>query len=158
MPSFKELLSGTAIAETFASTVSVGDVYRMRFYPKDGITPKNPGDTSRNKMFVVLGKDEEHVYGCVLINTDVNVNALSQEAQRCQFPIMKHKYDGAFTAYVSHVDCSKLRPVSIDRLSSCATRICQLLDEDLEYIFDSVRNNGQISLADLRRYGIVPSA
>ena len=37
-------------------SIQQGSVFRMTLFPKDGVTPKNEGDKSRTKYFVVIGK------------------------------------------------------------------------------------------------------
>ena len=50
--------------------VHVGSVFKMTLYPEDKVTPKNPGDISRDKYFVVIGKTEDSlVVGSLLINS-----------------------------------------------------------------------------------------
>jgi hypothetical protein len=39
--------------------VKPGSVFRMRFYPQDGVVPKDVIDTSRDKYFVILGKNDD---------------------------------------------------------------------------------------------------
>ena len=40
-------------------SITPGSVFRMILFPKDGVTPKNEGDKSRTKYFVVIGKDKD---------------------------------------------------------------------------------------------------
>ena len=54
-------------------SIQRGSVYFMRFYPSDGVRPKNPGDKYRDKYFVILGKDDEgNLVALSLINTEIN--------------------------------------------------------------------------------------
>ena len=55
--------------------IQPGSILKMTLFPKDGVTPKNAGDTSRTKYFVVIGKDENSILvGSLLINSDINTN------------------------------------------------------------------------------------
>lgn len=50
-----------------------GGIYRMTFYPGDRITPKNPGDTSREKYFVIVGLSGDRVLAAsLIINSQIN--------------------------------------------------------------------------------------
>ena len=67
-----------------------GSVFQMELFPKDGVTPKNEGDISRNKYFVVLGIDGNRISVCsTLINTDTGTPAsprFEKEASQSQCP------------------------------------------------------------------------
>lgn len=62
MVSLKDLLSKES-KENLLQSIERGDVIRMKLTTAEGITPKNPGDTDRNKYFVVLGKTPD---GCLI--------------------------------------------------------------------------------------------
>ena len=53
-----DLLNNDSIKSITQKSIEIGNVYRIQMDKSNGITPK-PGDTSRNKFFVVLGFDEE---------------------------------------------------------------------------------------------------
>ena len=74
MTTLGELLSDNS-KQNLLSTIQRGDVIRMEMTPKEGVKPKNEGDESRNKYFIVLGKtDDGKLIGFVLINTNINQN------------------------------------------------------------------------------------
>lgn len=60
-----------------ALSIDVGSVFKMTLTPKDGIKPKNEGDSSRDKYFVIIGKTEDSVIiGSLLINSESMVTSL----------------------------------------------------------------------------------
>lgn len=70
--SLADSLSKTNISELIGSVVEEGDVYRMCLDGREGIVGKN-GAGSRNKFFVLIGKDSEgNAFGFFLINTNIN--------------------------------------------------------------------------------------
>jgi hypothetical protein len=154
-PSLAECLAEEeTITHLYASQITMGNVYRMKFYKTDGITPKNEGDNSRNKFFVVLKADSEFVYGCLLINSNVNENALSKEAQQIQYPILARKYKDVFTTPISYVNCSYIHSIPLYRIKD-ATFKCTLDDEDLDYIMSSVKSGTLIPKAVLKRFNLI---
>ena len=74
MARLTELLTGSS-KQNLLSTIDRGDVIRMKLTPEEGITPKNEGDDSRNKYFIVLGKTNDgKLIGFVVINSQINQN------------------------------------------------------------------------------------
>ena len=149
--SIAEILGEAEANKLHDLTIRVGGVYVANFVPSDGMVPKNHGDKSRDKMFIVLGRDEAYVYGCVIINSDVNKGSLTKEAQDAQYLLMGHKYKGVFANAYSYVDCHKIFPITIKKIKT-ARLLCLLNEEDLSLIFETVRDNAP--KAELRRYGI----
>lgn len=89
-------------------SVQPGSVFKMTLFPKDGITPKNEGDKSRTKYFVVLGKDEDSILvGSLLINTDVKINLIKVIAhyQHCIYP-KDYQFLGVNNRYI---DCYQIK-------------------------------------------------
>ena len=73
--SFADLLNDAQKGKLVESIVETGSVYRMPLTPAEGITPKKSGDKSRNKLFIVIGKDiNNNIYGVVIVNTGINPN------------------------------------------------------------------------------------
>lgn len=120
-------------------TIHPGSVFRMTLFPKDGVTPKNEGDKSRTKYFVVIGKDEESLLvGSLLINSDVNINLVHAIApyQHCIYP-----KDYAFLGdKYRFIDCYRIKELSFDQLI-----------EDGDYI-------GTISAVDLEKAIVLANA
>ena len=72
--------------------VKPGSVFRMRFFPQDGIVPKDAGDASRDKYFVIIGKNNEGDFVALsLINTEINEN-LKQRIGAFQYQISSSDY------------------------------------------------------------------
>ena len=70
--SLADSLSKTNISKLIGSVVEEGDVYRMCLDGREGIVGKD-GAGSRNKFFVLIGKDSEgNAFGFFLINTNIN--------------------------------------------------------------------------------------
>jgi hypothetical protein len=154
-PSLAECLAEEEITNRlYASQIQTGGVYRMKFTESDGIVPKNIGDNGRNKFFVVLKADAEYFYGCLLINSNVNENALSKEAQLIQYPILARKYKDVFTTPISYVNCSYIHPIPISRIKN-ATFKCILDYEDLDYIMSSIKSGILIPKAVLKRFNLI---
>lgn len=131
-------------------SVKIGEVYRIRMTPEDGITPK-PGDTDRHKFFVVLGFDDEgNVYGGVIVNSKINPN-LSEEIKDLHMPIKADKY--AFLRYNSFVDCSRLKTASIDKL--LAGKFLGAMDKyDVELIVGALKESPKENKAHLALFGL----
>ena len=54
-------------------SIHVGSIFKMEFTPSEGVKPKNPGETSRIKYFVIIGIDGDRVFvGALLINSRIN--------------------------------------------------------------------------------------
>ena len=75
-------------------TVKVGDVYAITMTAANGIKPK-PGDTSRDKYFVVLGFDADGIaYGGVIVKSQIKKN-LPGHIQMYHIPL-KRAQDSIF--------------------------------------------------------------
>ena len=85
------------------SEIKIGDVFFVTMNKANGVVPK-PGDTSRDKFFVVLGFDNDgNVYGGVIFNSFINMN-LPLNVRAMQHLIKGESYD--FLSYDSYIDCS----------------------------------------------------
>ena len=79
-------ISTDMLQKLASRTVRPGEVYRMELTPNEGVIPKNDGDTSRNKYFVVMGVTEDgDLIGLVLINTEINPH-VSQRLRDSHLP------------------------------------------------------------------------
>lgn len=155
MASFKELLSDKA-AKALVSLVDCGDIVRMRLTEAEGVTPKNEGDTDRNKYFVILGKTADGtVIGFVLINSRINQN-LSEEVKQLHYPIRKSKYP--FLDHDSFIFCGQLKEISLatfaDRYKS--QTFGKLADDDLELVIQAVVSSPSETKKHLRKFGLIP--
>ena len=133
--------------------VRMGSVFKMVFYPRDGVKPKGDNVKSRTKYFVVAGVDTEGNYvGISLINSDVNVHFAHQIApfQWCIYP---EKYDflkGKFR----YVDCYLIRDIETNRILQEAQYIGYLDAADLQKIRELLLKSPVNDLCKLKQYGL----
>lgn len=132
------------------SEVKKGDVFRITLNQANGIIPK-PGDSSRDKYFVVLGFDRDgNVYGGVIFNSYINLK-LPPFVQAMQYPIKKDAYD--FLSHDSYIDCSSIKVVKKLKLLR-SLYLGHLREDDLDMLYDKISTNSRISKIELRRFGI----
>lgn len=157
MASFSDLLSETTKGKLIASTIKVGSVYRMKLTPTEGVIPKRTEDTSRNKYFVVVGFDKEgNAIGFVLINTNINPD-LTEEVKLLHYPILHRNYP--FLANQNRfVDCNKIKRITIEKFNNLLggdSEVGQITDEDLSYIFRTIKESPTVTTKELLKYGII---
>lgn len=110
--------------------VSIGDVVLGELFLSDGITPKN-GDSSRMKMLVVLGMDDDGNYvGSVVINSEIKSRNIES-----QYPISHKSY--SFLKHQSFVNCDNLLILKVDRLN-CFKLLGKIDTSDMEFIRQTV--------------------
>lgn len=110
--------------------VSIGDVVLGELFLSDGITPKN-GDSSRMKMLVVLGMDDDGNYiGSVVINSEIKSRNIES-----QYPISHKSYN--FLKHQSFVNCDNLLILKVDRLN-CFKLLGKIDASDMEFIRQTV--------------------
>lgn len=110
--------------------VSIGDVVLGELFLSDGITPKN-GDSSRMKMLVVLGMDDDGNYiGSVVINSEIKSRNIES-----QYPISHKSY--SFLKHLSFVNCDNLLILKVDRLN-CFKLLGKIDASDMEFIRQTV--------------------
>ena len=134
-------------------SVQSGSVFRMTLYPKDGVTPKNEGDVSRTKFFVVIGKDEDSILvGSLLINTDVNINLVKVIApyQHCIYPEV-YSFLGEKCRYI---DCYRIKELSFNQIIETADYIGTISPEDLDKAIDLANASPVNRPLILKKYGI----
>ncbi len=154
MASLKDLLSQES-KKNLMQVIGKGDVIRMKLTEAEGITPKNPGDTDRNKYFVVLGKTTDgHLIGFVIINTHIN-NNLPASLQALHYPISAAKYP--FLEKNRFVFCGDLKEISSDTFTSrykCES-FGKISDDDMKLIVDAVIQSGNVSPKRLKKFGLI---
>lgn len=130
-----------------------GCVFRMTFYPADGVTPKNPGDTSRNKYFVILGiSGNKILIGSFLINTEINQN-LARILAPYQLRIKASDYD-FLEGKDRYIDCYQMKKLEFSRVLEEAQYIGELLEKDIEWA-EHFANESRINTDDdLKEFGI----
>lgn len=133
--------------------VKPGSVFRMRFFPQDGIVPKDAGDTSRDKYFVILGKNNEgDLVALSLINTEINEN-LRQRIGAFQYQISSSDYE-FLNGKDRFVDCYDMKEVASERIVEQGDYAGLISETDLKSIIKLVNDSPIVSVAKLRRYGI----
>ena len=103
-------------------SITPGSVFRMILFPKDGITPKNEGDISRTKYFVVIGKDKDSILvGSLLINSEVNANLINAIApyQHCIYPEDYSFLGGKYR----FIDCYRIKELQFNSIIESAEYI-----------------------------------
>ena len=133
--------------------VKSGSVFRMRFFPQDGIVPKDAGDSSRDKYFVILGKNNEGDFVALsLINTEINEN-LRQRIGAFQYQISSSDYV-FLNGKDRFVDCYDMKEVASERIIDQGDYAGLISEADMNAIIKLVNDSPIVSVAKLRRYGI----
>lgn len=133
----------------------VGEIYHLRFTRGDGIIPKNPEDTYRDKFFVVVGLNNEgDVLGYLFINSTIN-KGLSQEVKDFHYKISCSDY--SFLDHDSQIDCSDLKQMTIIRFAQTINRgKCGMLNKkDLEIVLDLVVISPTSVTKILRKFNLI---
>lgn len=155
-PSLGDLLNNNEERENqINQALVVGSVFKMTLSKEEGVTPKNPGDVTRDKLFVVIGFDEDKIIGALLINSRVNRN-LPDSLKDLQYPISVADYD--FLDHNSHVDCSSIKPIRINKFKEqfdWKNSFSPIKEEDLELIIGAVKESPSVTPKILKRFGLV---
>lgn len=130
------------------SEIKIGDVFRIAMNKANGVVPK-PGDTSRDKYFVVLGFDDEgNVYGGVIFNSFINMN-LPPFVQAMQYPVKGKDYE--FLSHDSYIDCSSIKTVKKSKLLKSIS-LGSLYAKDVLAVCRKIKSNTRISKFELKRF------
>lgn len=133
------------------SEIKIGDVFRITMNKANSVVPK-PGDTSRNKYFVVLGFDDDgNVYGGVIFNSYININ-LPPFVQAMQHPVKGKDYE--FLSHDSYIDCSSIKAVKKNKLLKSSS-LGTLNTEDISSVCEKIKHNSRISKIELKRFGLL---
>ena len=134
-------------------SIQPGSVFRMTLFPKDGVTPKNEGDKSRTKYFVVIGIDDESLLvGSLLINSDVNINLVHAIApyQHCIYP-----KDYAFLGdKYRFIDCYRIKELSFAQIIEDGDYIGTVSAVDLDKAIDLANASPVNKPLTLKKFGI----
>jgi hypothetical protein len=148
-----DLLADKQKAVVVTSAIEAGQVFRIKLTEMEGIKPKNQGDNSRNKYFVVLGVDNDKAIGAVLINTAINQN-LSPMLKRLHYPIHAKNYP--FLQHDSFVDCGSLKPISKEKYgANLDKQVGMIDDQDLNLIRKTVAEDAPIEAKTLKRFKLI---
>ncbi len=133
------------------SEIKIGDVFRITMNKANGVVAK-PGDTSRDKYFVVLGFDDDgNVYGGVIFNSYININ-LPPFVQAMQHPVKGKDYE--FLSHDSYIDCSSIKAVKKNKLLKSSS-LGTLNTEDVSSVCEKIKHNSRISKIELKRFGLL---
>lgn len=134
-------------------SIQPGSVFKMTLFPKDGVTPKNEGDVSRTKYFVVIGKDEDSILvGSLLINSDVNINMIHTIApyQHCIYPkdysFLGNKY--------RYIDCYRIKELQFDQIIESGEYIGAISKVDMEKAIDLANASPVNKPLTLKKFGV----
>lgn len=134
-------------------SIQLGSVFKMTLFPKDGVTPKNEGDVSRTKYFVVIGKDEDSILvGSLLINSDVNINMIHAIApyQHCIYPkdysFLGNKY--------RYIDCYRIKELQFDQIIESGEYIGTISHVDMEKAIDLANASPVNKPLTLKKFGV----
>lgn len=124
----------------------IGDVFRLKMHPEDGLHLKNGAD-SRNKFIIITGfTPEGTIIGTVLINSK---NGFPESEQ---YPLTKDKY--AFLSHTSYVDCSSLFELDNTRLSSECFK-GTINNDDLQLILKTIAKSQDITPKQKKKFGFM---
>lgn len=123
-----------------ALSIETGSVFKATMLRSDGVVPKHSGETSRDKYFVVLGKDDDsYLVGVLLINSGINNNLAKIIApyQHCIYPDEYDFLDGQYR----YVNCYDIKRISFKKISEEAEYIGFINDADMQEIIRLVRES-----------------
>ena len=133
-------------------TILPGDVYRMELTPNEGVKPKNEGDVSRNKFFVVMGITEDgNLIGFVLINSEINPN-LSPRAKASHYKI--HASDYSFLKKDRYVCCKEIHTTDFFQRFKGGI-VGRITPDHLDAIRGIIAMSADVSAKVLKGYGII---
>ena len=153
--SIADILSNKAKSQLVLPNIDKGEIFKMRLTPKEGIMPKNKGDTDRDKYFVVVGKTVNGaLIGFVVINSNINTN-ISKELQDLHYPINVSDYP--FLKKNRFVCCAELKEITaenfVDRYEG-EGRYGKLTNDDLELIIGALKSSPLVTPKQLKRFGL----
>jgi hypothetical protein len=122
--------------------IQTGDVYRIRMYPNDGITPRGT-DTFRYKYIIILGYDGKKFYGTVATNT----------RDHHLVPI-EFQYPLTHEGYKCFVNCYQLHQVSSKRLMPDCYK-GKISDDDLDLITECIKTSPLMPEKVLKKFRFI---
>lgn len=153
--SIADILSKKAKSRLVLPNINKGDIFKMRLTPKEGIIPKNEGDTDRDKYFIVLGKTETgSLIGFVVIDTAINIH-ISQELQDLHCPMNATKYP--FLKKNRFICCAELKEITFDNFVDRYEgegRFGQLEDDDMELVIGALKSSPLVTPKQLKKFGL----
>ncbi len=152
-PSFADFLNEDTRHQMNQQQYPVGSVFVAEFDRSHGIIPKGD-DTSRNKMFIILGHDKKGgLLGSVIINTDPTKHNQTEEFINLQYPLPRHHYD-TFLDHTSYVNCAEIFIINPNTLKR-SRHLGTISEDHLEYIIDAVKSSETITPKILRQFALI---
>lgn len=150
MTNFGDLL-GDLADELTQNSINIGDVHLLNLDQNNGITPKS-GDTTRNKLFIVLGfGNEGNVIGGLVINSKINYK-LPPSVTDYQLPVSVEQFP--FLEHNSFINCSKII-VAKRSIFNKTTYRGEISDtEMMELIINTVKESPTVNKMQLKEFGI----
>ena len=137
--------------DVVSNNVQLGDVYKIEMSVEDGMKLKNGYDT-RNKIFVVLGFDEQgNVYGGIVFNSKINQN-LPTAIQDYHMPISAKVYP--FLSHDSFLNCAQIFTANSTHLMK-GEKLGTINTTDFELIRCTVCSYPNAIPLELKRFGLI---
>lgn len=130
--------------------LDVGQVLRMEMFPEDNVRPKK-GKSSKEKRFVIIGKDGDMVVAALLINSDINANLFMQIGPY-QHLISSEQY--GFLAHDSYVDGYLIREFNATRVLESADYLGSLAAEDVHESIQRALDSPKIKPYLIKKYNL----
>ena len=128
--------------------LDVGQVLRMEMFPEDSVQPKK-GKSSKEKRFVIIGKDGDTIVAALLINSKIN-EKLFMQIGPYQHLISSDKYD--FLDHDSYVDGYLIREFNAKRVLESADYLGSLLPEDVDESIQRAVDSPKIKPYLIKKY------
>ena len=154
MGSLGDLLKASDKSSLILNSICEGEVYLMTLTKEEGVKPKDPSDDSRNKYFIVIGKDKSGIAICaVLINTKINQN-ISQPLQNLHYPLKAATYE--FLKQNRFAYCGQIKIISKEAFSTQFRKpVGAIYESDLNLIKEAVTSSPITPKKDLKRFGLI---
>lgn len=128
--------------------LEVGQVLRMEMFPEDNVQPKK-GKSSKEKRFVIIGKDGDIVVAALLINSHINENLFIRIGPY-QHLIKCDRYE--FLDHDSYVDGYLIREFNATRVLGSAEYLGSLLPEDVNESIQRAVDSPKIKPYLIKKY------
>lgn len=130
--------------------LEVGQVLRMEMFPEDSVRPKK-GKSSKEKRFVIIGKNGDEVVAALLINSEIN-EGLFLRIGPYQHLISSERYD--FLDHDSYVDGYLIREFDANRVLDSAVFLGSLAPEDVAESIQRAISSPQLKPYLIKRYNL----
>ena len=130
-----------------------GSVFKMELSPKEGVIPKNKGDVTRTKYFIILGIDNGQVMVCsVLINTLINPKLFNIIGEY-QHLISAEEYE-FLNGKDRYIDCTKLIELRYNKILENAEYIGAVKEDLINEIIELLHKSPFIKDTILKAYNV----